>query len=377
MDKIQKWDNLFIYYYAEKLITLHNSTLLACRSSFGDIEIDKIIKFVLLFKIMKRHAIKLQNNIAHYKIPKMKRQLLAILCSLLTPIVFGQTPVIIVYGLGPDLNFDDLSAKAYFHIDTATTNNIWQMGQPQKTFMNAASTIPNALITDTINFYPPDNYSTVNMKLFITQPITDFFFTHKFDTDTMQDGGTIELSIDDSTWHNLLDSFYWSSNNEQVWSGLNFYSNNDTVVSLNNKPGFSGKSNGWISSHFTFYRFKDSSQLDTFRLRFVFASDSINTNKEGWVIDNISIFAYHVGINDYNLADYLIYPNPTSGIIKFSGINKVVRQLSVYNSIGQCLLIFKNPNLDMIDLTNLDSGLYVLSFATDTEIINRKIVLKK
>lgn len=306
----------------------------------------------------------------------MKRQLFAILCTLLTSIVFGQNPVIIYYGMGPDLNFDSEPAKTYFYIDTAT-NNTWQIGQPQKTFMDNAFTVPNALITDTISFYPTDNYSTVNMKLYITQPFVDVFFMHKFDTDTLQDGGSIELSIDDSTWHNLHDSTYWAANNHQAWSGTNFYSKNDTVVSLNNKPGFSGKSDGWISSYFIFSRPNDSILLDTLRLRFVFASDSTNTNKEGWVIDNISIYAYHMGIGECNLTDYQIYPNPTSGIIRFSNLKNEIRQLSVYNSIGQCVWIIKNPDQDSIDLTSLNSGLYVLSFATDTGIINRKIILKK
>src|SRR5438045_3733211 len=40
------------------------------------------------------------------------------------------------------------------------TNNIWQVGKPQKTLFSSASTTPNVIVTDTINYYPNNNVST-------------------------------------------------------------------------------------------------------------------------------------------------------------------------------------------------------------------------
>ena len=51
------------------------------------------------------------------------------------------------------------------------TNNIWQVGKPQKTLFSSASTTPNVIITDTINYYPNNNVSTFT---FIALPSCGF-----------------------------------------------------------------------------------------------------------------------------------------------------------------------------------------------------------
>ena len=41
-----------------------------------------------------------------------------------------------------------------YDFDTTHGTNVWQIGQPQKTVFNQAYSLPNALMTDTINSYP-------------------------------------------------------------------------------------------------------------------------------------------------------------------------------------------------------------------------------
>ncbi|MBA3683111.1 MAG: hypothetical protein H0W73_18400 [Bacteroidetes bacterium] len=49
-------------------------------------------------------------------------------------------------------------------IQTSSTN-IWQIGAPQKTMFNSASTLPKVIITDTINTYPINNVSTFTFAI--------------------------------------------------------------------------------------------------------------------------------------------------------------------------------------------------------------------
>ena len=44
-------------------------------------------------------------------------------------------------------------------VDTAT-ENIWQIGEPQKVIFDAPSTTPNSIVTDTINNSPINNVSS-------------------------------------------------------------------------------------------------------------------------------------------------------------------------------------------------------------------------
>ena len=49
-------------------------------------------------------------------------------------------------------------------LDTSASN-IWQIGKPQKIIFDSASTVPNAIVTDTINFYPINNISRFGIKI--------------------------------------------------------------------------------------------------------------------------------------------------------------------------------------------------------------------
>ncbi len=45
-------------------------------------------------------------------------------------------------------------------IDTSQQGNIWQIGRPQKILFNLAFSIPNAIVTDTLNTYPINDTSS-------------------------------------------------------------------------------------------------------------------------------------------------------------------------------------------------------------------------
>ncbi len=79
---------------------------------------------------------------------------------------------------------------------SSDSNNIWQLGKPNKVFFDSAYSGTNAIITDTINSYSVTNHSYFDIKI----PSNSWFqlgnriisFKHKFDTDSLKDGGYIE-----------------------------------------------------------------------------------------------------------------------------------------------------------------------------------------
>ena len=88
-------------------------------------------------------------------------------------------------------------------------NNLWQIGKPQKAVFNSSHSSPNAIITDSINTYPPNDTS-----LFIARKLAFSGFEYHYvaalygnyfvNSDTLNDFGIIEFSPDNgTTWIDL------------------------------------------------------------------------------------------------------------------------------------------------------------------------------
>ncbi|MCL2246005.1 MAG: T9SS type A sorting domain-containing protein [Lentimicrobiaceae bacterium] len=78
-----------------------------------------------------------------------------------------------------------------------------------------------------------------------------------------------------------------------------------------------------------------------------------------------------VGIADYK-DNILIYPNPANSIINIAGTD--IANIEILNGIGQIILAQYNTN--MINVSELTNGIYILSIKTLTgSIIQKKIII--
>lgn len=298
-----------------------------------------------------------------YKLPVMLKtnrtmtKGLALFINLLTcNIAFGQFVPLV-------FNFDTIEPV---YVDTALTNNVWQIGKPQKILFDSAFTASNAILTDTFNSYPQNNISEFIVKtptyiggyggIYMT-------FFHKYDTDSLLDGGSIYVSLDYGTnWYNLQNSpgnfppFY------------NPFPTNDTIASLND-IGFTGKSNGWEQ----FGYFWNYPPTDTLLLKFKFASDNIQTNKEGWMIDSL-LFTYNlgIGINETSKSNYHFSPNPFNDqtTLSFPSVSDKTT-FTLYNTNGQLVKTIDNITGRQLTIhrDNLATGLYYFMLRTKDNII--------
>lgn len=267
-------------------------------------------------------------------------------------------------------NFDTVESV---FIDTGLVGNVWQIGQPQKTYFNAAFTIPNAMVTDTINAYPNNCFSEFTVK---TPTYINFWggvsmsFFHKFQTDTLLDGGTILISNDGQSWVNILYS------QGLIFMPFNYFQHNDSVTSLN-EPGFSGQSDGWQQTSI-YWNYPPG---DTLWVKFKFTSDNIQTNKDGWMIDSL-VFTYDLGIgiektmqkNSYHLA-----PNPIDGqsVLTFHQTD-VNAGVFIYSITGQLInSIEKIENGQVIlDQNSFVPGIYSFAiFQSEQKAIRGKLIV--
>lgn len=301
-----------------------------------------------------------------------------ILLVILTLLFKGSFAQVDSTGLHYDsCNFEYSFEHISLQFDSSSTN-IWQIGNPQKQVFQASFSDSLAIVTDTVNSYPDTNSSGFLMKIPLDfEGSIVLSFLHKIHSDTLKDGGYIEASYDNgNSWSNVVyDSVFYASSGILFFSE-NLYNRGDSLVG--DHLGFSGTSD-WVRTKLQWIFWLPLRDIftDTLMLRFKFISDSINTNKDGWIIDDfmVSRFSYCCGLNENVQDDLIIFPNPAeeSITIKTNGTFEV-GELFLCDVLGN-RISYSNLN-ETIDISHLDSGLYFLEFKTTKGLIRRSFVKK-
>lgn len=306
--------------------------------------------------------------IFNYPYQKNKTRDRIILISAITLIAsltaFGQDTInSTAYGHPlPISDFEDRDTANYFYFDTTQPNNIWQIGIPSKTVFDSAYSAPHALMTDSFNTYPASNQSSFEFVVF-TNDLTYIAFWHRFDTDSLKDGGIIEVSKDNgSTWTNIvydtLNGFFLN----------NFYAMKDTISSINSMPGFTGNSGGWQYSVINKAR-----GMNHYRFRFTFSSDTAENSRDGWMIDNFAFICLGTSIEEIGSnVQIKLYPNPMVGQFSINTVAGLkLKNIKIYDNSGR---IFHQGTEKTIDTSRWASGLYFVEVATDQGIVKKKMI---
>jgi len=268
------------------------------------------------------------------------------------------------------IDFDSpYSQNNHIIIDTISNpDNIWQIGVPSKTVFDSAYSLTHAIVTDTLNAYSVNDTSSFILKhirpgVLGGNESLQLNFWFKFNSDSLTDFGMVEASVDNGiTWINLLteDTTYYLK-----W--------------LEPKPVLTGNSNGW--QHFSLELSILTNLLgysDTLLYRFTFISDSVQTNKDGWMLDNFHLIDWWEGIDEFENSDKVnIYPNPSNGIvtIESSIINPRDLRIEIYNEIG-ILVLNKELNSNNLRL-DLPNGMYFIKLVDDINIYLKKLIINK
>ncbi|NOQ71092.1 MAG: T9SS type A sorting domain-containing protein [Crocinitomix sp.] len=254
---------------------------------------------------------------------------------------------------------------AWIELDTAASNQ-WQTGFPSKPFFDTSYSAPNCIMTDSLIPYSNSNLSSFQIPLHYEGGDMMFNvgirFWHKYQTDSLLDGGFIEFSYDyGDTWANVYD-------HTELYPEFEFYQENlygeeDTLI--DGTHAFTGTSDWTYTQLQWIWMYPLKVEVpDTLLLRFNFISDSINTSKDGWMIDNISSFyAIFGGVDEYGTAASLqIFPNPSLGAttVKYENHQNESYSLSVINTLGQELIRMNGLSGSTVSLETrkLAKGIY-------------------
>jgi hypothetical protein len=286
---------------------------------------------------------------------------------------------------GDTISFSEPSEIIF--IDTSNTN-LWEIATPSKVYLDSAYSAPLAMITDSINTYP-DSADTYFELLFSNEDpyfyMEQFFigFIHKYDTDTLRDGGFMTVSFDNGeNYVNVIENpngstyFYDEFPNENN-NSLNLYSESDTLY--NGEYGYSGNSNGWLSTMLGWNVIyiappKGGGELDSIRFRFNFISDSLDNSREGWMIDDIYTFRVEIlsSVKDQYKVQFKLFPNPASNRIMVE-TEKDYQELKmeIRSITAKEITHFANGagNRLEADGIDLETGVYLVTVYGDGEFL--------
>lgn len=275
-----------------------------------------------------------------------------------------------------DWNFDGGQTPYDYllHIDTVLhPNNIWQIGSPQKNIINSAYSAPNVIITDTINSYPINDTSEFIFKHidqggYSTPHSAELAGYYKVNSDSLNDYGTIEISLDKgATWINLVtDTVY---NSHYYW--------------FTPKPILTGNSNGWQNFWVSLAGLGSAFNVnwqDTILLKFTFISDSIADTLDGLAYDNFQFCDGVEGIEEILNKNLIsVYPNPTTGLIYINRQYKSLNEsIQIFNSTGQLLFEDSSFNSEFIDTQKIKliDGLYLLKYSDQKNYTIKRFIVQ-
>lgn len=247
--------------------------------------------------------------------------------------------------------------------------NLWQIGKPSKVIFNSAATLPNALLTDTLNNYPAGNSSGFSFRFFDSSininrnALIAVRWKQKLDMERGRSGLVVEFSRAGKPWESIF-------NNPNVYRFYGYaFQNKDTL--FNGQYAFSGSDTVWRDIWVCFTRqYPDSFETE---LRFTFVSDTGTSGKEGCMIDNMLVqttFAHTIKAVGGE-RNSTVYPTHSSGTLYVEASrasqNEYVRTVQICAADGRMVRQYNGQDFRMIlNINDLPTGQYLVKVATNS-----------
>jgi hypothetical protein len=305
----------------------------------------------------------------------MKKIRLLVCCILFWGQLSGQITFI-------DHMFDFSSGMpAYVIKDTTQPNNKWYIGHPQKVFFDSAYSAGKALVTDTLNLFPAGDTSSFIIRFDFGLPLRfgKVWFETKYDFDSLLAGGFFEIRYYLHSPFPTL-SYYWTNWVNMANDSLGLapicyhFTNYDTIVG--GTPALTGRSNGWENIQFSWFwnmaiKGPMIYPLIT-EIRFTAVSHPTALPSEGWMIDNLYLYAQEsIGsIADDHPGHFKTepYPNPGQAGIRIQVEQTMTESLTleVFHQGGQIMEKHEFAPDEPITLQSQDypAGMYLYRVTT-------------
>jgi len=110
----------------------------------------------------------------------------------------------------------------------------------------------------------------------------------------------------------------------------------------------------------------------------IFAAGAHKNDGNGIDAGHVRIFnnpAVFTDISELSKSEFFIYPNPTFGMFTVSYANKEVKRITVFDITGKLVLQkYKPQQYEIIDLSNVGSGIYIIRVYSEGKILTSKVI---
>ncbi|MEE4176998.1 MAG: T9SS type A sorting domain-containing protein [Bacteroides sp.] len=144
-----------------------------------------------------------------------------------------------------------------------------------------------------------------------------------------------------------------------------------------------------LEGYNVYHKFEDGSfEIVAFTESLTYSHESLNSGSHHYYVtavfdggesdpsNEVEIMLGSTSVGEINSSSISIYPNPAKDRI-FINTNEAIRKISIFNSLGQVLKAVETPsNRQSIDLSDFDSGLYIISIQTNQGFISRKFLVR-
>jgi uncharacterized membrane protein len=82
-----------------------------------------------------------------------------------------------------------------------------------------------------------------------------------------------------------------------------------------------------------------------------------------------------VGINDYDLNNVVVYPNPTKGMVQIQNSESRIQNVEVYDAYGKMLNVVNvNDNSATVNMSGYAAGTYFVKIMTENGMVTKRVV---
>lgn len=81
-------------------------------------------------------------------------------------------------------------------------------------------------------------------------------------------------------------------------------------------------------------------------------------------------------VNSFSVDKVAIYPNPAKNQIQILNIDNISAEIRIFNVLGKQVLQQKNISANSVDISNLESGVYLLNISAEGKSKTQKLVVQ-
>lgn len=206
-------------------------------------------------------------------------------------------------------------------------------------------------------------------------------------------GGRFTFTCDQ--YGNYLELLMESWENNQWLNGAKVEYTNDAEGNILSEWGYNPFGNGWVSDSRKIYTYDSNGNAITGKTEQYsagawqpdMATSYIYQKKEYILILNIPVYRYEatyrgfpLGMEEKRALSFSIYPNPATDFVTIDGLknNNETPVVCLTDNLGkQVRTLTPDQDQIQIDISGLESGLYLLSVSTTEGCATKKLIIQK